>query len=632
MQYNLLRMVFFTAHFTLSLGGRGMCGIIGYTGHRPAVPLVIEGLRRLEYRGYDSSGVSFVQNNELEIIRAQGKLYLLEEKLATMDVSLATTAMGHTRWATHGAPTESNAHPHKSFKGNLCLVHNGIIENFQESKATLEKKGYQFTSETDSEVLVNAIADELEPNTTLLEAFAKALRKAHGAYAVALISATEPNTIYAARNSAPLLMGIGTGEHFVASDIPAFLPYTRDVVFLEDGEIVKITPTSWEVFSLTDLSPVKKTVKRIDWDMQAAQKGGFRHFMLKEIFEQPRALTDCMTGRIVENKKIHIPELANVTTPSRLRIVACGTSYNAGLWALPLLEDWAGIPTTVEIASEFRYRNPLLEPNEAVLVISQSGETADTLAALRIAKQKGSTVFALCNAIGSSIAREADVVIYTQAGPEISVASTKALCSQMIVLMLMAMHFGHVTKKLPADTEATAIQHMLNLPNQLDSVLPAMQAEAKQLATQYAHSKGMFFLGRGQSYPLALEGALKVKELSYIHAEGYASGEMKHGPIALIDPQFPSFVLAPHDSLFLKSKSNLEEVQARSGPVIAITNPPADGMELRADYQWVIPKGWGPLTGFLILPALQLLSYEIASSLGNDVDQPRNLAKSVTVE
>ncbi len=610
-----------------------MCGIIGFTGHRPAVPLIIEGLRRLEYRGYDSSGVCFVQNKELHVVRAEGKLKLLEEKLAQQEVSLATTGMGHTRWATHGAPTEDNAHPHKSFIGNLCIVHNGIIENYQEHKNRLEAKGFCFSSETDTEVLANCIAEERGPGISLLEAFAKALRKAHGAYAVALISPEEPDVVYAARQSAPLLMGIGTGENFVASDIPAFLPYTRDVVFLEDGEIVRITPSSWEVFSIDTLAPLQKTIQRIDWDLQSAQKGGFKHFMLKEIFEQPRALTDCMAGRVdMTRLEVHIPELSQCKPPSRLRIVACGTSYHAGLWAQFSMEEWAGIPTAVEIASEFRYRNPRLTPDEMIIVISQSGETADTLAALRIAKQKGCHVLGICNAMGSSIAREANTVIYTQAGPEISVASTKALSTQMAVLLLIALQWGQNRGVVSREILHQALHGLHALPAQMESLLPSLQTEAGTLARRYAASKGMFFLGRGPAYPLALEGALKVKELAYIHAEGYASGEMKHGPIALIEPDFPSFFLLPHDSLFAKTKSNLEEVAARSGPVIALTNPPKPGMELRAGELWILPEMWGPLNSFLLLPALQLFSYEAASYLGKDVDQPRNLAKSVTVE
>ncbi len=610
-----------------------MCGIIGYAGRRPAVPLVMEGLRRLEYRGYDSSGVCFSQNNELHVVRAEGKLDRLEEKLAGMEVSLATTGIGHTRWATHGAPTEANAHPHRSFAGSLCIVHNGIIENYQECKAELEAKGVRFSSETDTEVLVNIIEEERQAGGTALEAFARALHRAHGAYAVALLSPDEPNVIYAARQSAPLLLGIGIGENFVASDIPAFLPYTRDVVFLDDGEIVRITADEWQVFSLKDLSPLEKPVRRIEWDMQAAQKGGFRHFMLKEIFEQPKAITDCMTGRVdFVGKTVRIPELEALPRPGRLRIVACGTSFHAGMWAQPLLEGWAGIPTTVEIASEFRYRGPLLSSDELVMVVSQSGETADTLAALRIAKEKGCKVLGLCNVTGSSIAREADSVVYTQAGPEISVASTKALCSQMVVLLLMALHWGSRSGGLEPKTLHAAVTGLSALPAQLESILPSLQSEARTLAWKYAAVKGMFFLGRGQSYPLALEGALKVKELSYIHAEGYAAGEMKHGPIALVEPDFLTFMLAPHDELFPKTKSNLVEVQARRGPVVALTSPAKPGFEVEAEHLWLIPEAWGPLSGFLILPALQLFSYETAGYLGNDVDQPRNLAKSVTVE
>ena len=610
-----------------------MCGIIGYTGHRPAVPFIMEGLKRLEYRGYDSSGICYVQNRALEVVRAEGKLKLLEEKLADREVSLATTGMGHTRWATHGAPTEANAHPHRSYKGQLSIVHNGIIENYQEHKTRLEGKGVCFSSETDTEVLVNLIADELSPGSSLLEAFARALRKAHGAYAVALISPEEPDTVYAARLSAPLLLGIGTGENFVASDIPAFLPYTRDVIFLEDGEIVRITPRSWQVFSIDSLQPVDKQVQRIDWDLQAAQKGGYKHYMLKEIFEQPKAIADCMTGRVdAQRLEVNIPELAGKATPERLRIIACGTSYHAGLWAMPLFETWAGIPCVVEIASEFRYRDALLAKNELALVISQSGETADTLAALRVAREKGCTVLGLCNVVGSSIARESDIVIHTQAGPEISVASTKALATQMSALFLMALHWGRERGVLNREIGHKAVKGLLALPSQLESLLPSLQNEALDFAKRYSSHKGMFFLGRGQSYPLALEGALKVKELAYIHAEGYASGEMKHGPIALIEPDFATFCVAPHDQLFAKTKSNLEEVAARSGPVIALTNPPKENMDLRVGEQWILPEVWGPLNGFLMLPALQLFSYQAASYLGKDVDQPRNLAKSVTVE
>ncbi|MEG2171634.1 MAG: glutamine--fructose-6-phosphate transaminase (isomerizing) [Desulfovibrionaceae bacterium] len=607
-----------------------MCGIIGYAGHRPAVPLVIKGLRRLEYRGYDSAGVAFVQGGELCCIRAAGKLAALEEKLAASPNVLATSAMGHTRWATHGVPAERNAHPHCSNDGSMALVHNGIIENYQEIKDTLSAKGYTFSSETDTEVLVNLIAEGRKHKPSPLEAFAWALRQAHGAYAVCLTCADEPGVLYAARMSAPLILGIGVGENFVASDIPAFLPYTRDVVFLEEGEIVRIDANSWKVMRLSDLQKVDKTVQTVQWDMQAAQKGGFKHFMLKEIFEQPRVITDCMAGRLdPSSTQIHMPELDALPIPERLHIVACGTSYHSGLWSRHILESWAHIPVSVEIASEFRYRDPLLGPKDMVLVISQSGETADTLAALRTAREKNVPVVGLCNVVGSSIAREASAVMYTQAGPEISVASTKAMCSQMVLLTLMALAWAQRRGSLAAD-ESTRIVHALrSLPAQLESALPAMRDTAQSLSRQYAKARSFFYLGRGHCFALALEGALKLKEISYIHAEGYASGEMKHGPIALIDPDFPTFALALNDELFPKVKSNIVEVQARQGQIIALTNA---GLDLQVDNPWIIPTVYGPLAGFMVLPALQLFSYETADYLGKDVDQPRNLAKSVTVE
>lgn len=607
-----------------------MCGIIGYAGHRPAVPLIIEGLRRLEYRGYDSAGVAFVQNRELVTVRAEGKLSALDEKLASCPNTVATTGMGHTRWATHGIPVERNAHPHKSNDGGLAIVHNGIIENYAELKADLAAKGYVFHSETDTEVLANLISEGRKHNATMLDAFAWALRQAHGAYAVALTTPEEPEVLYAARLSAPLILGVGTGENFVASDIPAFLPYTRDVVFLEDGELVRIDANSWKVMRIADLSAVDKAVNHIQWDMQAAQKGGYKHFMLKEIFEQPKVITDCLAGRVDWNRmEVTLPELAALPVPKRLHIVACGTSYHAGMWGKHLLESWARVPVNVEIASEFRYRDIILDPADMVLVISQSGETADTLAALRIAREHGVKVAGLCNVVGSSIAREADAVIYTQAGPEISVASTKAMCSQMVLLTLMALHWGRNTGALSETVRANVLQTLKKMPGQLETVLPAMRDEAQVLARTYSKAKSFFYLGRGHCFPLALEGALKLKEISYIHAEGYASGEMKHGPIALIDPDFPTFALALNDDLFPKVKSNIEEVQARRGKIIALTN---HGVELRVDHPWSIPDAWGPMAAFLVLPALQLFSYEAADYLGKDVDQPRNLAKSVTVE
>ncbi len=608
-----------------------MCGIIGYVGHRPAVPLVIEGLRLLEYRGYDSSGVAFVQAGHLEAIRAKGKLSALEDTLSRQSLSMSTAAMGHTRWATHGIPAERNAHPHKANSGKIALVHNGIIENYQELKDSLLAKGYVFHSETDTEVLVNLIAEGQKHNDTLLDAFAWALRQAHGAYAVCLISEDDPNTLYAARLCAPLVLGVGTGEHFVASDIPAFLSYTRDVVFLEDGEIVKLTPKSWEVLSLEDLSPIEKKTDYIKWDMQSAQKGGYKHFMLKEIFEQPTVLRDGMVGRF-QDDAVLLPELEKFPIPKRLHIIACGTSYHSGLWAKQLLESWAHVPTSVEIASEFRYSHILLDPEDMVLVISQSGETADTLAALRAAKEKNVPTVGLCNVVGSSIAREASTTIYTQAGPEISVASTKAMCSQMLVLALVALHWGQRKQVLALDTYKDIVRELQQMPTTLDDALPAMRSKAQDLSRTYTKFTSFFYLGRGHAFPLALEGALKLKELSYIHAEGYASGEMKHGPIALIAPDFPTFALAFDDELFPKVKSNIVEVQARSGKVIALINGPYGEAELNVDEVWRVPYAKGFLAAFYALPALQLFSYEMADYLGTDVDQPRNLAKSVTVE
>lgn len=605
-----------------------MCGIIGYSGHRPAVPVIVEGLRRLEYRGYDSAGIAWQMQGRIERARTAGKLQALEQKLASMPAIMATCGMGHTRWATHGAPVEKNAHPHMDNAGRLALVHNGIIENYRELKQELAARGYEFHSDTDSEVLVNLISEFRKDAPDLLHAFAAALRRSSGAYALCLLSEGEPGVLYAARMSAPLIFGKGSGENFVASDIPAFLPWTRDVVFLEDGEIVRATASHWEIFRIKDLAPVERPVQRIEWDMQAAQKDGCKHFMLKEIFEQPKVIRDGMAGRISAGV-VQLPELDALPVPERLHIVACGTSWHAGLWGSYLLESLAHIPCHAEIASEFRYRDIVAGKGDLALFISQSGETADTLAALRKARELGMTVTGLCNVIGSSIAREAQAAIYTQAGPEISVASTKAMTSQMLALTLMAIYWGRRKGVLPEEKAAEIITQLESLPALLDDYLPEMRCQAKELARKYASARNFFFLGRGHCWPLALEGALKLKELSYIYAEGYAAGEMKHGPIALVDPSLPSFALALQDDLFPKMKSNIQEVEARAGRVIALVNP---GAELDAADKWEIPYMPAPMAAFLALPCLQLFSYEAADFLGKDVDQPRNLAKSVTVE
>ncbi|MBI5518443.1 MAG: glutamine--fructose-6-phosphate transaminase (isomerizing) [Desulfovibrio sp.] len=608
-----------------------MCGIIGYCGHRPAVPLVVEGLRRLEYRGYDSAGVSFVQGGRLSVIRAEGKLSGLEKKLESQHVFSATSGMGHTRWATHGPPVEKNAHPHLDHSGRLAIIHNGIIENYQEIKTELAQKGVEFRSDTDSEVLVNLIAHCLkDTGGDVTRAISKALSRVEGAYAIVVMSVDHPGTLWATRVASPLVMGVGTGENFFGSDIPAFLPYTRDVVFLEDGELVRITASSWEVMETASLKPVEKKVNHINWDVQAAEKGGHKHFMLKEIFEQPKVIRDCLLGRISQQGgQVRLPELDELPVPERLHIVACGTSYHAGLWGMYLLEKYAGIPVQVEIASEFRYRDPILPKNGVVLAISQSGETMDTMAGIKLAKGRGLPVIGLCNVVGSSISREADYVVYSQAGPEISVASTKAMCSQLAALLLLTLYWGRRSGRMAEDDCARMLRELQAMPQMLEEALPGLRAKAQRLARHYAEATSFLYLGRGPSYPLALEGALKLKEISYIHAEGYAAGEMKHGPIALIDPHFPTFAIALDDEFFPKVKSNLVEVQARAGEILALTN---EGLDLAVEQPWTLPRASGPLAAFVILPAVQLFAYEMADYLGKDVDQPRNLAKSVTVE
>lgn len=615
-----------------------MCGIIGYTGDRPAVPLIIEGLRRLEYRGYDSAGTAYVQDGELQVVRAEGKLIELDTKLAALDTSRARAGIGHTRWATHGVPVERNAHPHIDQDGTIALVHNGIIENYQELKDELAAAGHTFRTETDTEVIAHLIGAMLNTcimegvpeDTCMIQALSRALARAEGAYALAVINLAEPDVIYGARHSSPLVMGVSDEENFLASDIPAFLPYTRNVVYLNDGELVRLTKKSWDVYDCATAKKIERTPQRIDWDIQAAQKGGYKHFMLKEIFEQPMVVTNCLTGRLAPgHKQVTLPELEDMPVPERLHIIACGTSFHAGLWAMYLMESWARIPTSVEIASEYRYRDTILGEGDQVLVISQSGETADTLACLRKVKEQGAKVIGLCNVVGSSIARESDTVIYTQAGPEISVASTKAMCSQLVVLTLMALFWGRRKNLLTEMAETECLDTLKHIPEHLETALPAMREKARELARQYSGARSFLFLGRGSCFPLALEGALKLKEISYIHAEGYAAGEMKHGPIALIDPEFPTFALALGDDLFPKVKSNLQEVQARNGKIIALTQ---DGTDLTVDSVWKIPHAWGPLDVFFALPALQLFAYEVADYLGKDVDQPRNLAKSVTVE
>ncbi len=607
-----------------------MCGIIGYIGHRPAVPLLIEGLKRLEYRGYDSAGIAYIQSNKIEVIKCEGKISDLEQKVYSCDPLHATCGIGHTRWATHGLPIEKNAHPHLDMEGRIALIHNGIIENFQSLKQMLLEEGYRFVSETDTEVIAHLISKGLKETGSRSQAIKFALDRIEGSYALGVLFLDHPDEIWAARCSSPLILGVGVGENFLASDLPAFLSYTKDVIFLEDGEMACLTSDSIEVIRCKDLKVIEKEVKTIPWDVSVAQKGGYRHFMLKEIMEQPRVIRDALAGRISgDRSQVILKEIEELDVPERVHIVACGTSYHAGFWAKYLFERWASIPVEVDIASEFRYRSPIVRKGDMTIVISQSGETADTLAGLRMVKEMGSVVVGLCNVVGSSVARESHKVLFTQAGPEISVASTKAMCSQMVVLLLLALYYGEKRATISREEVKKVLEGLCSLPEILRLELPRMRERARELAMKYSFARSFFFLGRGLYYPLALEGALKLKEISYIHAEGYAAGEMKHGPIALIDPEFPSFVIAVNDGLTQKVISNIKEIQARKGPVICVTHPET---EISVDHKWEVVDMGEVLTSFLVLPVEQLFAYEMAVYLGKDVDQPRNLAKSVTVE
>ncbi len=607
-----------------------MCGIIGYIGHRPAVPLLIEGLKRLEYRGYDSAGIAYIQANKLQVVKCEGKIIDLEKKIYRQDPLHATCGIGHTRWATHGLPVERNAHPHVDSDSRIAVIHNGIIENFQHLKDMLLDRGYRFVSDTDTEVIAHLISMGMKEKDSIPSALKFALDRIEGSYALGVIFLDYPDELWAARCSSPLILGVGVGENFLASDMPAFLAYTKDVIFLEDGEIARLSREDVRVFRQKDLTEVKKAIKTIPWDVSVAQKGGYRHFMLKEIMEQPRVIKDALAGRIdLDKGTVVLGEIEDLGVPEKIHIVACGTSFHAGFWAKYLFEKWARIPVELDIASEFRYRHPIVGGGDIAVVISQSGETADTLAGLRMVKEMGCQVIGICNVVGSSVARESHRVLFTQAGPEISVASTKAMCSQMIVLMLLALYYGHRRGIISQEGSREILGTLSSLPEILKLELPRMRERAKELAVKYSFARSFFFLGRGLYYPLALEGALKLKEISYIHAEGYAAGEMKHGPIALIDPGFPSFVIAVNDGLTQKVISNIQEIQARKGPVICVTHPE---IEISVDDRWEIPDMGEVLTSFFVLPIEQLFAYEMAVYLGKDVDQPRNLAKSVTVE
>ena len=617
-----------------------MCGIVGYIGSREAVPVIVEGLRRLEYRGYDSAGVAVLNsNNELELRRASGKLCNLEEAIRNRPLS-GSYGIGHTRWATHGRPTEENAHPHRDCKGEIVVVHNGIVENYLALRKQLTAEGHTFKTETDTEIIAHLVEKYLNGN--LEHAVRTALKEIRGVFAISVICKTDPQKIVAARSGPPVVVGLGQGEFFVASDVPAILSHTRDMFFLNDGDVAVLTP---EGVQLTDFDgkTVARQVSRILWDPVMAEKGGYKHFMLKEIFEQPRAVKDTMLGRVgLESGRVFLDEVdiaeSDLRAIQQIKIVACGTSWHAGLAGKILIERLARIPVEVDYGSEFRYRDPIIQPNTLTVVISQSGETADTLAALREAKGKGSKSLAICNVVGSMITREATGTLLTHAGPEIGVASTKAFTSQLTALLILGMYLGQLRGTLSAAASCTLVEELAHIPGKLEQIL-AQNDMYDDLVKDLFRAQDFLYLGRGIHFPIALEGALKLKEISYIHAEGYPAGEMKHGPNALIDENLPVVVLATRDHQseesqvhYEKTLSNIQEVKARSGRVVAIACEGDEEVAKMADHLITVPPTRELLLPLLEMIPLQLLAYHIAVRRGCDVDQPRNLAKSVTVE
>jgi len=608
-----------------------MCGIVGYVGPKQASPILIDGLRRMEYRGYDSAGVAVLNGGDIKIRKAAGKLSALVDKLRTETPS-GTVGIGHTRWATHGAPTTPNAHPHLDQNGRIAVIHNGIIENSAAIRKALEKRGHVFKSETDTEVLAHLIGAYYEGN--LEQAVAGALWDIDGAYGIAVISADEPDTLVAARNGSPLLVGVGDGEYFVASDASAILEHTRSVVYLDDGEMAVLTRDGYRVRNLTD-THVDKPVNQIEWDLATIERGGFSHFMLKEIFEQPESLTNTVRGHLLEEEgsaRLRGLNMSDeeINRVNRVIITACGTSWHAGLIGEYIFEEMARIPCEVEYASEFRYRNPIVDENTLVIAVSQSGETADTLAAIREARRRGARTIGLVNVVGSTIAREVQGGLYLRAGPEIGVASTKAFNSQVAALAMVALKMARL-RALSVLQGRQLIQALQALPAQIRTVLDRAP-EVEKLADRFATAHNALYLGRGVNFPVALEGALKLKEISYIHAEGYPAAEMKHGPIALIDENMPVVFIAPRDGVHGKIVSNIEEVKARGGKVIAIVTEGDEEISRLADAVFPIPATHDLLTPMLASVPLQLFAYYVAVRRGCNVDQPRNLAKSVTVE
>ena len=611
-----------------------MCGIVGYIGHRSAADLLVKGLRRLEYRGYDSAGIAIV-NGRVDVRKKEGKVDELAALLESNPL-VGTVGIGHTRWATHGAPNDINAHPHAAGGNRFALIHNGIIENYAPIRTKLREKGYTFTSDTDTEVLVHLIDDiQKETGLPLAEAVRQALTQIRGAYGIVIVSEEEPDQIIAARNGSPLLLGIGEGENFIASDASPLIEYTRQVVYLNDGEMAIVRRDGYEVMSIEGAA-VDKKVYELNWDIEEIEKGGYEHFMLKEIMEQPESIENTLRGRInLETNRIKLGGLEDVMDQlrdaSRIIICACGTSWHAGLVGEYLIEKHARIPVEVEYASEFRYRNPILNEKDVVLVISQSGETADTLAAVRRAKEAGVLTLGVCNVVGSTIARETDAGVYLHVGPEIGVASTKAFTGQVTVLAMIALLLGKERGLLDDDQLHRHLEALVAIPEQIRRMLNT-DAKIRQIARDYRFASNFLYLGRGTNFPVALEGALKLKEISYIHAEGYPAAEMKHGPIALIDQFMPVVFIATRDAIYDKVVSNIEEVVARGGTVIAITNDDNDELDPLCEYVIRVPETTEGFEPLLTVIPLQLLAYHIAVMRRCNVDQPRNLAKSVTVE
>jgi len=608
-----------------------MCGIVGYVGPQDSVPILMEGLRRLEYRGYDSAGVAILNGDGIKVEKTAGKIAMLEARIALTHPS-GTLGIAHTRWATHGEPNQVNAHPHIDCHGRIAVVHNGIIENYSTLKTKLQEEGHRFTTDTDTEVIAHLVEKFYTGN--LEKAVAAALRLLTGTYGIAVISTDDPTKIVGARHGSPLVVGICDSEYILASDVSAIIRHTNQVVYLDDEEMVVLTPAGIHTTTIREETVAKK-VETVDWDLEMIEKAGYSHFMLKEIFEQPQSLRNTLRGRLLMDEgtarlgglNMSAAELRAI---NRVVITACGTSWHAGLIGEYLIEELARIPVEVEYASEFRYRNPILEPGTVVIAISQSGETADTLSAMREAKRKGARVLGVCNAVGSTIARESDGGVYIHAGPEIGVASTKAFTSQVAALALFTLYLGRLGELSP-ELGAELVRELESIPGKIETILAAADS-IKKIARAYAHHNNFLYLGRGVNFPVALEGALKLKEISYIHAEGYPAAEMKHGPIALIDDNMPVVFICTQDSAYEKVLSNMEEVRARRGKIIAVASEGDTHVATKADHVLFIPRTMGSLTPLLAAIPLQLLAYHIAVERGCDVDQPRNLAKSVTVE